>query len=81
MMDNGIWNTDNVQDDIGQESIDRDVDRYHRTLDMGERVPRNSHRSEDDDPVFRATRTSPASAVGGLHRAPGTALRLLVLHE
>ena len=65
MMDNGVWNTDGVQDDIRRESIDRDVGRYHRTLDMGERVPRNSRRSEDAQPRIRATRTSPASTRWG----------------
>ena len=74
MMDNGIWNTDGVQDDIRRESIDRDVDRYHRTLDMGERVPRNSRRSEDDEPRISCnSNLSGFDAVGGsfiAHLAP-----------
>ena len=74
MMDNGVWNTDGVQDDIRRESIDRDVDRYHRTLDMGERVPRNSRRSEDDEPRISCnSNLSGFDAVGGsfiAHLAP-----------
>ena len=74
MMDNGVWNTDGVQDDIRRESIDRDVDRYHRTLDMGERVPRNSRRSEDAQPRISCnSNLSGFDAVGGgfiAHLAP-----------
>ena len=77
MMDSGIWNTDGVRDDIRRESIDHAADRYHRTVDMGERQPRNSRRSFEEnarEPRFSCnSNLSGFDAVGGsfiAHLAP-----------
>ena len=66
MMDNGIWNTDGVQDDIRRESIDRDVASVRGR----------------PTPYFVQLEPLRLRRGGGqLHRAPGTALRFLILHE